>query len=64
MQKFEVMATDNFKTKQVTKPKIGSIGVKVEKRLTKNRLQSNRIQSSRTKRHNEPIQTKKRNTID
>ncbi len=59
MQKFEVMATDNFKTKQVTKPKIGSNRSKSRKRLTKNRLQSNRIQSSRTKRHNEPIQTKK-----
>ena len=35
MQKFEVMATDNFKTKQVTKPKIGSIGVKVENDLLK-----------------------------
>ena len=29
------MATDNFKTKQVTKPKIGSIGVKVENDLLK-----------------------------
>ncbi len=35
MQKFEVMVTDNFKTKQVTKPKIGSLGVKVENDLLK-----------------------------
>ncbi len=33
MQKFEVMVTDNFKTKQITKPKIGSLGVKVENDL-------------------------------
>ena len=33
MQKFEVMVTDNFKTKQVKQPKIGSIGVKVENNL-------------------------------
>ena len=33
MQKFEVMVTDNFKTKQVTKPKISSLGVKVENDL-------------------------------
>lgn len=35
MQKFEVMVTDNFKTKQVVKPKIGSLGVKVENDLLK-----------------------------
>lgn len=33
MQKFEVMATDNFKTKQVKQPKIGTLGVKVENNL-------------------------------
>ena len=33
MQKFEVLATDNFKSKQVKKPKIGTIGVKVENDL-------------------------------
>ena len=33
MQKFEVMVTDNFKTKQVAKPKINSLGVKVENDL-------------------------------
>ncbi len=33
MQKFEVMVTDNFKNKQITKPKIGALGVKVENDL-------------------------------
>jgi hypothetical protein len=35
MQKFEVMATDNFKTKQVRQPKIGTLGIKVENNLLK-----------------------------
>ena len=33
MKKFEVLATENFKSKEVTKPKIGSVGVKVENNL-------------------------------
>lgn len=33
MQKFEVMVTDNFKLKEIKKPKIGTIGVKVENNL-------------------------------
>ncbi len=33
MQKFEVMVTDNFKSKEITKPKIGSLGVKIENDL-------------------------------
>ena len=33
MQKFEVLVTDNFKTKQIREPKIGAIGVKVENNL-------------------------------
>ncbi len=33
MKKFEVLATDNFKTKQIKTPKIGSLGVKVENNL-------------------------------
>ncbi|MCI9063272.1 MAG: DEAD/DEAH box helicase [Clostridia bacterium] len=33
MQKFEVLVTDNFKTKEIKKPKLGSIGVKVENNL-------------------------------
>lgn len=33
MQKFEVMVTDNFKTKEITKPKISSVGIKVENDL-------------------------------
>lgn len=33
MQKFEVMVTDNFKTKEIKQPKIGSLGVKIENNL-------------------------------
>lgn len=33
MQRFEILATDKFKTKQIRQPKIGSIGVKVENNL-------------------------------
>ena len=33
MQQFEVMVTDNFKTKEIREPKVGSIGVKVENNL-------------------------------
>ena len=33
MKSFEVLATDNFKTKEIVKPKISSLGVKVENNL-------------------------------
>ena len=33
MNKFEVLATDNFKNKEIHKPKIGNIGVKIENNL-------------------------------
>ena len=33
MQKFEVLVTDNFKTKEIREPKLGAIGVKVENNL-------------------------------
>ena len=33
MQHFEVLATDNFKRKQIKEKKIGGIGVKVENNL-------------------------------
>ena len=33
MKEFEVLVTDNFKTKQVKRPKLGSIGIKVENNL-------------------------------
>ena len=35
MQKFEVLATDNFAKREIHKPKIGSIGVKIENDLLK-----------------------------
>ena len=33
MKKFEVLATENFKTKEIVRPKIGSLGVRVENNL-------------------------------
>ena len=33
MQKFEVLATENFKTKEIKQPKIASLGVKIENNL-------------------------------
>ena len=33
MQKFEVLATDDFKTREIKKPKMGTIGVKIENNL-------------------------------
>ena len=33
MQKFEVLATENFKSKEIRKPKLGAIGVKIENNL-------------------------------
>lgn len=33
MQKFEIMVTDNFKSKEIQQPKIGNLGVKVENNL-------------------------------
>ena len=33
MKKFEVLATENFKSKEITKPKIGTVGVRVENNL-------------------------------
>ena len=33
MRKFEILATDNFNNKEIRKPKIGSIGVKIENNL-------------------------------
>lgn len=33
MQKFEILATDDFKNRQIKKPKMGTIGVKIENNL-------------------------------
>ena len=33
MQRFEVLATEKFKTKEIIKPKIGSLGVRIENNL-------------------------------
>lgn len=46
MQKFEVMATDNFKSKEIIKPKIVSLGVKVENDLLSVNLSQLNIDSA------------------
>ena len=33
MKKFEVLATENFKSKEIVKPKIGTVGVRIENNL-------------------------------
>ena len=33
MKKFEVLVTENFKTKEITKPKIGSLGIRLDNNL-------------------------------
>ena len=33
MKKFEVLVTENFKTKEIVAPKVGSLGVRVENNL-------------------------------
>ena len=33
MQRFEVLATENFKSKEIKKPKLGTIGIKIENNL-------------------------------
>lgn len=35
MQKFEVLATENFKQKEIRQPKVGTLGVKIENNLLK-----------------------------
>ena len=35
MQKFEVLATDNFKQKEIRQPKVGNLGVRIENNLLK-----------------------------
>ncbi len=40
MQKFEVLATDEFKEKQIKKPKMGALGVKIENNLLSIDLES------------------------
>ena len=35
MQKFEVLATENFRQKEIREPKVGSLGVKIENNLLK-----------------------------
>ncbi len=46
MQKFEVMVTDNFKLKEIKRPKIGSIGIKVENNLLDIDLSKINLESS------------------
>ncbi|MDD2375970.1 MAG: SNF2 helicase associated domain-containing protein [Clostridia bacterium] len=40
MEKFDIMVTDNFKSKQIRQPKIGTLGVKVENNLLQINLEN------------------------
>ncbi len=40
MEKFEVLIADNFKTKQIRQPKIGTLGIKVENNLLQINLEN------------------------
>ena len=40
MEKFEILVTDNFKTKQIRQPKIGNLGVKVSNNLLEINLEN------------------------
>lgn len=46
MEKFEVLATDNFKTKEIRTPKISSLGVKIENNLLEVNFNKLNIDSS------------------
>ena len=60
MQAFEVMVTDEFKSKQIKQPKIGSIGVKVENNLLTIDLQSLNIDSKELEEIIEKYELKKK----
>ena len=60
MQAFEVMVTDQFKSKQIKQPKIGSIGVKVENNLLTIDLQSLNIDSKELEEIIEKYELKKK----
>lgn len=60
MQKFEVLATEKFKNKQIRHPKIGSLGVKVENNLLSIDLKNMDIDSKELEEIMEKYALKKR----
>ena len=60
MQKFEVMITDNFKTKQIRQPKIGNLGIKIENNLLNVNLENLNIDIKELKEIMEKYSLKKK----
>ena len=60
MQKFEVLATDNFKTKEIRQPKLGNLGVKVENDLLSINLENMDIDINELKQLMEKYKLKKK----
>ena len=60
MEKFEILVTDRFKTKEIRQPKIGAIGVKVENDLLSIDLNKLNIDISELKEIMEKYQLKKK----
>ena len=60
MQKFEVLATENFKSKEIKKPKIGTIGVRVENDLLSIDLKKFNVNIEELKNIMEKYQLKKK----
>lgn len=60
MQKFEVLATDEFKEKQIKKPKIGALGVKVENNLLSINLENFNFDKSELNKILEKYKLKKK----
>lgn len=60
MQKFEVLATESFKTKEIRHPKINSIGVKVENNLLKINLEGLNFDISELSKAMEKYKLKKK----
>lgn len=60
MEKFEVLATDEFKEKQIKKPKIGVLGVKVENNLLSINLENFNFDKSELNKILEKYKLKKK----
>lgn len=60
MQKFEVLATEKFKTKQIREPKLGKLGVKVENDLLSIDLKNMQIDTKELKEIMEKYELKKK----
>ena len=60
MQKFEVLATDNFKTKEIIVPKAGALGVKIENNLLSVDLSQLNIETSELEEILEKYKLKKK----